>query len=55
MSKSPCATPDPVCHADIIGTVFAPFVHDGKANGLGIGLTIARTIVDITWRHRRRA
>jgi len=35
----------PGLHADIIGTVFAPFVTT-KSNGLGIGLTIARTIVD---------
>ena len=31
--------------ADIIGTLFAPFVTT-KSHGLGIGLTIVRTIID---------
>ena len=35
----------PGLHADVIGTLFTPFVTT-KSHGLGIGLTIARRIVD---------
>ena len=43
--QSACATLGPGLPADIIGTLFTPFVTT-KSHGLGIGLTIARSIVD---------
>ena len=45
MSRSPCATPGTGLPAELDGTLFTPFVTT-KAHGLGIGLTIVRTIVD---------
>ena len=45
MSTSRCATRGTGLPAQINGTLFTPFVTT-KSHGLGIGLTIVRTIVD---------